>query len=76
VATKLAKAFGKALRETRNKRDMSLLDLATASGVDRGFIWNLEFGRKNASLETMFRLAEALETPAAELVKLTSKYLD
>ena len=76
MATKLAKAFGKALRETRQKRDMSLLDLATESGVDRGYIWHLEFGRKNASLETVFRLSEALEVPAADLVKLTAKYLD
>ena len=76
MATKLAKAFGKALRETRRKREMSLLELATASGVDRGFIWNLEFGRKNASLDTVFRLSEALEVPAADIVKLTAKYLD
>jgi transcriptional regulator with XRE-family HTH domain len=75
VATKLAKAFGLALRDARKKRALSLLDLSVASGVDKSYIWNLEHGRKNVSLEAVFRLSEALEVPAAELVKLTAKYL-
>lgn len=74
--TKLAKAFGAALRDTREKRAMSLLNLSVSSGVDRSYIWQLEKGNKNVSLEAVFRLSEALETSAAELVKLTTKYMD
>ena len=73
---KLAKAFGAALRDTRNKRELSLLDLSLASEVHRTYIWELEHGRKNVSLETVFRLAKALDLPAAELIRLTAKYLD
>lgn len=76
MPTKLAKAFGTALREYREKRDMSLLDLSLESEVHRTYIWELEHGRKNASLETAFRLAKALGVPAAELIKMTSKHLD
>jgi transcriptional regulator with XRE-family HTH domain len=76
VPNKLAKAFGKALQETRQKREMSLLDLAVSSDMDKSYIWELEHGRKRASLETVFRLAEALQLGAAELVKLTAKHLE
>lgn len=76
MPSKLAKAFGSALRELREKRDMSLLDLSLASEVHRTYIWELEHGRKNVSLDTVFRLAKALDVPAADLVKLASKHLD
>lgn len=76
MPTKLAKAFGTALKDVRTKRALSLLDLSVSGDVDRSYIWELEHGRKNVSLEMVFRLSEALEMPAAELVKLTAKYLD
>lgn len=76
MPTKLAKAFGAALREYREKRDMSLLDLSLESDVHRAYIWELEHGRKNVSLETAFKLAKALDVPASELVKLTTKHMD
>ena len=76
MPTKLAKAFGAALRDYREKRDMSLLDLSLESDVHRTYIWELEHGRKNVSLETVYRLAKALGVPPAELIKLTSKHLD
>jgi len=47
-----------------------------ASGVDKSYIWRLEKGEKNVSLQTVFLLAEALGLQPAELVKLTAKYLD
>lgn len=76
MPNKLAKAFGKALQETRKKREMSLLDLSVASDMDRSYIWELEHGKKRTSLETVFRLSEALQLTAADLVKLTAKYLE
>lgn len=76
MPNKLAKAFGRALQETRKKREMSLLDLSVSSDMDRSYIWELEGGKKRASLETVFRLSEALQLTAAELVKLTAKYLE
>lgn len=76
MSNRLAKAFGTALRETRNKRAMSILELSVASELDRSFIWQLEMGNKNASLQTVFKLAAALQIAPAELMKLTSKWLE
>ena len=76
MPTKLAKSFGVALKETRKRRGLSLLALSVASGVDKSYIWRLEKGEKNVSLQTVFLLAEALGLQPAELVKLTAKYLD
>lgn len=76
MSGKVSKAFGQALRESREKRAMSLLDLSVSGEIDRSYIWELEKGKKNASLEMVFRLARALHINAADLIKLTSKYLE
>ena len=61
--------FGRRLKSLRIEKGLSQKHLADKSGVDRGFISACEHGKSNASLETICRLAAALEIPPDELLK-------
>jgi len=63
------KKLGENLRKLRLKKNMSQVDLATALGVDRAYISNIENGRMNPTLSTLEKIAGALEIPMSELVK-------
>lgn len=76
MSKKVKKAFGKALRELRMKHKLSQLDVSTASDLDRAYMSELERGLKNPSLETIFRLADAIGITATELVKKTAEFMD
>lgn len=64
----VAAALGRRLRTARQARSWTLDDLAEASGVSRRMIVTIEAGRGNATLNTLLRLAAAVEIPLAELV--------
>ena len=52
----------------RTERGLSQEILARKSGVSRGQIANLETGRTDISMAALFRIAEALEISAKDLV--------
>lgn len=52
---------GKTIRRLREKAGLTLEALATTAGLSRGFLWAVELGQKSASLETLEKLATALE---------------
>lgn len=56
------------LRRLRSASGLSLAALAAASGVAKGTISELERGRGNPTVETLFALAYALEATLADLV--------
>lgn len=59
-------AFGKRLRDLREQKEMSQLDLEVESGINRTEISRIETGKKNIELITLFKLAGALKvSPAA-----------
>ncbi|WP_103349881.1 helix-turn-helix domain-containing protein [Amycolatopsis sp. CA-128772] len=60
-------AMGLRLRAARRRADLTQGELAALSGVDRGNISRAEHGG-NISLETLWRLAIALDMHAADLV--------
>jgi transcriptional regulator with XRE-family HTH domain len=66
VVTAAECELGRLLRLWRAKRDMSQLDLAMTSGVSSRHIAFLETGRAGGSVETVLRLAEALDVPLRE----------
>ncbi|MEU6106479.1 helix-turn-helix transcriptional regulator, partial [Streptomyces flaveolus] len=59
----LAQQVGSRLRELRVERNLSLSALARRSGVGKGTLSELEAGRRNATLETLYALTTALGTP-------------
>jgi transcriptional regulator with XRE-family HTH domain len=58
------------LRRLRVKRDLSQEALAVDAGVDRSYVGRIERGVENPTVETLDRLAKALEVPAAELLSM------
>lgn len=61
-------AFGKALRRLRKSKGWSQEQLALESGHQRVFISWLENGKKQATVSTVFSLAEALDIAPSELI--------
>lgn len=72
----LPSAFGKVLREQRLKSGYSQEALADAAGYDRTFIGMLERGQRQPTLETLFKIAKALDVAAATLVSRTASEWD
>ena len=66
-------AFGKAVQELRRQRRLSQEGLAFAAGLHRTYISLLERGQRSPKLATIFRLAEALDVRASEVVALSEE---
>lgn len=61
------KKFGKRVREIRNQKGFSQLDLASILNIDKTSISRLENGRVNVKLTTAVKLAIALEVDLPSL---------
>ena len=61
--------LGQNIKRIRVKKKMSQGDIARALEVDRGYISNIENGKKNPTLATIQKLADALKVSADELLK-------
>ena len=66
---KISEQLGKNMKRIRAKKKMSQGDIARALEVDRGYISNIENGKKNPTLATIDKLAKVLGVPADELLK-------
>ena len=66
---KISERLGKNMKRIRAKRKMSQGDIARALEVDRGYISNIENGKKNPTIATIQKLANALGVSADELLK-------
>jgi transcriptional regulator with XRE-family HTH domain len=67
ASPKIRRALAIAIRELRARRGMTQEDLSAAAGRSRGFISELESGRRNASFEGVVAVAQALDIPVEEL---------
>jgi len=61
--------LGDNMKRIRTKKKMSQGDIARALEVDRGYISNIENGKKNPTLATIAKIAEALKVSPNELLK-------
>lgn len=57
------------LREHRQRLKWTIDHLADVSGLSRGFISQLENGKRNPGAETLLALSDALDTPLAALIE-------
>jgi transcriptional regulator with XRE-family HTH domain len=55
-------ALGRAIRERRLARELTLVALAERSGLSQPFLSQVENGRATPSMESLYRIATALET--------------
>lgn len=60
--------IGEQVREARQARHLSLAQLASASGLSKGFLSQLESGISNPSLASLNRLASALDVSVRSLM--------
>ena len=65
----ISSKLGQNMKRIRMKKNMSQGDIARALEVDKGYISNIESGKKNLTLATIQKLANALGVSADELVK-------
>ena len=66
---KISAKLGDNIKRIRTRKKMSQGDIARALDVDRGYISNIENGKKNPTIATIKKLADALCVSADELLK-------
>lgn len=72
----LEQAFATVLKRYRAKSRLTQLQLAEKSDFDVSYISLLERGKRQPSLKTLLRLADALSISAVQLFSSTLKELD
>ncbi|MFI0528562.1 helix-turn-helix domain-containing protein [Streptomyces scabiei] len=63
------RVVGERIQTERLKQNLTQEALFLAAGVDRGTLQALEAGRANPTIETLLRLAYALDVPLSDLVQ-------
>ena len=66
----ISQKLGANLKKIRLEKKKSQGDICRALGVDRGYISNLETGKRNPTLSTIKRIADALNVSVDRLLKL------
>lgn len=69
----IEEAFGEVIRKLRKSNSMSQEKLAERSNLDRSFISQIECGRKQPSLITIYQLAKAFNLSASKILSLTEE---
>lgn len=67
--SQIAKTVGERIRRSRNTVGLSQNELAEKAGLHGTYIGQLERGEKNATLESIERVARALNMPIEALVE-------
>ncbi|AXK38504.1 helix-turn-helix domain-containing protein [Crenobacter cavernae] len=62
-------AFGQVVRRARLLKGFTQEDLAEKASLHRNFVSLVERGQSNIALDSLFVLADALETTASELLR-------
>lgn len=63
------KSFGERVREIRVLKGLSQEELARLAMIDRTYIGGIERGERNAGIKNVWRIADALGVPAADLFR-------
>ncbi|MET7944301.1 helix-turn-helix transcriptional regulator [Streptomyces sp. NPDC005302] len=64
-----SRVIGDRIREHRDRLHYSQEYLYLAAGISRDVLQRIEAGRHNPTLYTLLRIARALDTPLADLVR-------
>ncbi|MGB0100727.1 MAG: helix-turn-helix domain-containing protein [Nocardioides sp.] len=68
MASEAGAAAGARIRALRLERGLTLTELASAAGIGKGSLSELETGRRNPTLDTLYALAGPLGVPLAALL--------
>ena len=61
---------GQVIRRLRRERGLSQEVLSGLAGIGRTHLSMIENGEKKANMETMWRIADALDIPLSQIIKL------
>lgn len=61
------------LHELRNERQLTLDQLARASGVSRAMLWQVEQGRSAPTIKVLARVADALSVPIGAFLERSAR---
>jgi len=65
--SEIKKKFGKRLRELREEKDLAQDKLAMKAGLNPSYVGFIERAQRNPTLETISKLASALDVDIEEL---------
>ncbi len=65
----ISKKLGKNIKRIREQKGMTQGDICRALNLDRGYISSIENGKRNPTLSTLKKLADALKISVDELLK-------
>ena len=68
-------AFGKACREYREKLNISQEKFALSIDMDRTYYSSVESGKRNISIQNIYKISIGLGVTIDELMKKTNEYL-
>jgi transcriptional regulator with XRE-family HTH domain len=63
----IQKVLGQSIRKHRVRLDLTQEQLSEKSQMHRTYLADIERGKRNPSIETVRRLAQALEIPISEI---------
>lgn len=64
--------FGKRVKQLRIMREMTQQELAEAADISISFLGTIERGQKSPTIETVQRIADALDTTASDMMVFES----
>ncbi len=70
------RAVGQVIRQRRQKRRLSQETLSGLAGIARTHLTMIENGTKQPNLETVWRIAQALDMSASELIRLVEQEIE
>ena len=68
-----SKITGQIIGILRTRRGMSQEVLSGLAGISRSHLAMIENGRKKANVETLWRIAAALDMPLSELIRMVEE---
>ncbi len=68
MAPEFLSDIGERVRAAREGRGMTQRELAEATGLSQSNIWEIEHGKRDLRMSTFWRIKEALEVSASDLV--------
>ena len=71
----LNETFGRVIKQLRESRGLSQQELADYADLDRSYISDMERGRYNPTLQTIYKLTEILKIKPHELFEEVDKLL-
>jgi transcriptional regulator with XRE-family HTH domain len=68
VTFTISKAFGKAVRQRRERLGLSQEALANSAGIHRTYVSSIELGKVRVGLEVAKKVANGLRIPLSKLI--------